>query len=148
MTGRLTATTNTWALLPLRLGLGIIFFVHGAQKIFGLWGGKGLSVWVAGTAPLSLRPSWLWLGAAAFAEFVGGALVMFGFMTRIGAFLIATVMGVAIFGVHLRNGFFLNDGGYEFALALLSMALTLLIAGGGNGSFDFQRYGGGKSGHR
>jgi putative oxidoreductase len=90
----------------------------------------------------------LWLGAAAFAEFVGGALVMFGFMTRVGAFLIVSVMSVAIFGVHLRNGFFLNDGGYEFALALLAMAVTLLIAGGGNGSFDFQRSGGGKSGHR
>lgn len=148
MTGRLTATTNTWALMPLRLGLGAIFFVHGAQKIFGLWGGRGLTSWMAGAAPLDLRPSWLWLTAAAFAEFIGGVLVMLGFMTRVGAFLIACVMGVAIVGVHLRNGFFLNDGGYEYALALLAMAITLLIAGGGNGSFDFQRSGGGRVGPR
>lgn len=144
MTGRLTATINTWALLPLRLALGFIFFAHGAQKLFGVWGGRGLATWTAAPAPFNLQPAWAWMGAAAFAEFVGGVLVMFGFMTRVGAFLIACVMGVAMFGVHWGKGLFLNDGGYEYTLALLSMAVTLLIAGGGNGSIDFQRYGGGR----
>lgn len=137
----LTSTINTWALLPMRLALGVIFFAHGAQKLFGVWGGRGFSVWISGIAPFGLQPSWLWLGAAAFSEFVGGLLVMFGFMTRVGALLLTAVMGVAMAGVHWRNGLFLNNGGFEYTLALLSMSLTLLIAGGGNGSIDFQRYG-------
>lgn len=141
MIGRLTATTNTWALLPLRLALGVIFFAHGAQKLFGLWGGRGLAAWVDGAAPLGLRPSWLWMGLAAAAEFAGGIMVMFGFMTRVGAFMLACVMGVAMAGVHWKNGFFLNTGGFEYTLALMGMSLTLLIAGGGNGSVDFQKYG-------
>lgn len=144
MNGRLTATINTWALLPLRLALGVIFFAHGAQKLFGVWGGRGLGTWTSAPAPFNLQPAWVWMGAAAFAEFVGGVLVMLGFMTRVGALLIACVMAVAMFGVHWRKGLFLNDGGYEFTLALLAMAVTLLIAGGGNGSIDFQRSSGGK----
>lgn len=135
----LTSTINTWALLPMRLALGTIFFAHGAQKLFGVWGGRGFSVWISGVAPFGLRPSALWLGAAAFAEFIGGLSVMFGFMTRIGAFLLVCVMGVAMAGVHWKNGLFLNNGGFEYTLALLAMSLTLLIAGGGNGSIDFQR---------
>lgn len=142
MTGKLTATINTWALLPLRLALGAIFFAHGAQKIFGVWGGRGLTAWTAAAAPFNLQPAWVWLSVAAFAEFFGGVLVMLGFFTRIGAFLIACVMGVAMFGVHWKNGFFLTNGGYEYTMALMAMALTLLIAGGGNGSVDFQRTGG------
>lgn len=142
MTGKLTATINTWALLPLRLALGAIFFAHGAQKIFGVWGGRGLTAWTAAAAPFNLQPAWVWLSVAAFAEFFGGVLVMLGFLTRIGAFLIACVMGVAMFGVHWKNGFFLTNGGYEYTMALMAMALTLLIAGGGNGSVDFQRTGG------
>ncbi|HEX9001987.1 MAG TPA: DoxX family protein [Blastocatellia bacterium] len=140
--GRLTATINTWALFPLRLALGAIFFAHGAQKIFGVWGGKGLTAWTAAAAPYNLQPAWAWLSAAAFAEFIGGLMVMLGFMTRVGAFMIACVMGVALAAVHWKNGFFLTQGGFEYTLALLAMALTLIIAGGGNGSVDYTRYGG------
>src|SRR5262245_23622622 len=134
----LTATTPTWATLPIRLTLGVIMFAHGAQKVFGAWGGKGLSAWISGVAPLNLQPSWAWLAAAAFSEFVGGALVMLGLFTRVGAFLIACVMGVAIAGVHWNNGFFLNAGGFEYPFALLGMALGLIIIGGGNASMDQQ----------
>jgi putative oxidoreductase len=142
MAGRLTATIDTWALFPLRLALGAIFFAHGAQKIFGVWGGKGLTAWTAAAAPLNLQPAWAWMSAAAFAEFFGGLMVMLGFFTRIGAFLIACVMGVALVAVHWKNGFFLTNGGFEYTLALLAMALTLFIAGGGNGSMDRQKFGG------
>lgn len=141
MMGRLTATINTWALFPLRLALGVIFFAHGAQKIFGVWGGKGLTAWTAAAAPYNLQPAWAWLSAAAFAEFIGGMMVMLGFLTRIGAFMIACVMCVALAAVHWKNGFFLTQGGFEYTLALLAMALTLIIAGGGNGSVDYTRYG-------
>jgi putative oxidoreductase len=130
-------------MLPIRLALGTIMFAHGAQKVFGVWGGPGLNRWVNQAAPFTdMRPSWLWLGAAAFSEFVGGALVMIGLYTRIGAFFIACVMLVAIFGVHWRYGFFINENGFEFPLALLGMAMALLIYGGGSASIDSQMSGG------
>jgi len=135
---RLTATTATWTTLPLRIGLGSIMFANGAQKVFGIWGGKGFDAWISGNAPLQLRPSWFWLGAAALSEFLGGAMIMIGLFTRVAAFLIACDMAVAVYGVHWRNGFFLRDGGFEYAFALLCMALSLLITGGGNASVDSQ----------
>ena len=72
---------------------------------------------------------------AAFAELVGGVLVLLGLFTRIGAFLIACVMFTAIAGVHWPN-FFANNKGFEYPLALLGIALALLIAGGGQASVD------------
>ena len=140
MIGRLNATTSMWALFPVRVALGGIFLVHGAQKVFPLWGGRGLSGWTSGAAPFNLQPAWAWLMAAAFAELIGGFLVLLGFFTRVGALMIASVMGVAMAGVHWRNGFFLTQGGFEYTLALLAMALTLVIAGAGNGSIDYQKY--------
>ena len=122
--------------MPLRLALGAIFIAHGAQKVFGVWGGAGLAAFVDGQAPLGLRPAWLWLGAAAISELLGGVLVLFGLVTRVGALMIAAVMLVAMFGVHWSGGFFLQNRGIEFTVALLGMALALLISGGGRASFD------------
>lgn len=132
---RLIETWPTWVTLPLRLTLGAIFIAHGAQKVFGVWGGAGLSKFTAGDAPLGLRPAWLWMGAAAFAELLGGALVLLGLLTRLAAAAIAAVMLVAIFGVHWGS-FFASNRGIEYALALLGMSLALVIAGGGRASFD------------
>src|SRR5262245_25113009 len=90
---RLIATTNTWAPVPLRIALGSIVFLHGAQKIFGAWGGAGLNAWMAsGPAPYNLQPSWAWLAAVAFIEFIGGVLIFIGLLTRVGAGLVALVM--------------------------------------------------------
>lgn len=142
MAGGLTKTSESWAMLPIRLSLGAIMFAHGAQKVFAVWGGPGFNNWINQAAPFAeMRPSWLWMGAAALSEFIGGALVMIGLYTRIGAFFIACVMLVAIFGVHWRSGFFINNGGFEFPLALLGMALGLLIYGGGTASIDAQMQG-------
>lgn len=110
-------------------------FAHGAQKVFGLWGGRGWSAWIAGEAPLGLQPSWLWLAAAAVAELLGGLMVFFGALTRVGALAIALVMLVAIIGVHWGS-FFANNRGIEFPLALLAVAITLIMTGGGQASID------------
>ena len=75
-----------------------------------------------------MRPSAAWMGAAAFAEFVGGSLVLLGLFTRVGAFLIVCVMLTAVFGV-LWPKFFAPEG-MELALAFLAMALALLVLGG------------------
>jgi putative oxidoreductase len=133
---RLTSTTATWATFPIRIALGSIMFAHGAQKVFGVWGGRGLDDWMAGTAPLDLRPSWFWLLASALSEFIGGAFVMIGLFTRAAAFFIACTMVVAIAGVHWHNGFFITQRGFEYAFALLCMAITLIMMGGGNASVD------------
>jgi putative oxidoreductase len=135
MLRRITSTHKTWATVPLRLALGIIFIAHGAQKVFGAFGGRGLSAFLNAPAPLGLWPSWLWMGAAAFSELIGGVLVLLGLFTRVGAAAIAAVMIVAIFGVH-RNAFFANQNGMEFDLALFCIAITLLYLGGGKLSVD------------
>jgi putative oxidoreductase len=132
---KLIATVPTWMTVPVRLALGIIFIAHGAQKVLGKFGGPGLQAFTANNAPLGLRPSWLWMGAAAFAEFIGGILVLAGLLTRLGAIFIAFVMIVAILGVHWP-AFFANNRGLEYPFALLAMSLALLIAGGGQASVD------------
>jgi putative oxidoreductase len=149
MSGGLVKTSENWAIVPIRLALGTIMFAHGAQKVFGIWGGTGFSEWINRVPPFpEMRPSWLWMGAAAISEFAGGALVLIGLYTRIGAFFIACVMLTAIFGVHWQNGFFLGivpEGrGFEFPFALLGMAVALLIHGGGTASIDSQMAGGKK----
>jgi putative oxidoreductase len=133
---KLIATSPTWVTLPLRLALGVIFIAHGSQKVLGAFGGPGLQTFIANNPPFPfMRPTWLWMGAAAFSEFLGGILVLVGFLTRIGAFFIACVMLTAIFGVHLSNGFFAPKG-FEYPFALLFVTLALLIAGGGAASVD------------
>jgi len=137
---RLIATIPTWFTLPVRLALGIIFIAHGLQKVFGLWGGPGLNAFVENQgkpAPFGLRPVWLWMGAAAFAELIGGLLVLIGLLTRLGALAITFVMLVAMFAVHW-GAFFLPSRGIEYTLALLGMALALVISGGGQASVDMK----------
>ena len=135
MWSKLIATPPTWVTLPLRLALGIIMFAHGAQKVLGMYGGRGWSAWVGGEAPLGLRPAWLWLGAAAVAEFLGGIFVFIGLATRLAALSIALTMLVAIIGVHW-GAFFASNRGFEYPLALLAMAIALVIMGGGQASLD------------
>lgn len=133
---RLIATTPTWITVPLRLALGIIFFAHGAQKVFGMWGGPGWGKFTAGQTPFPfMRPTIFWLGAAALSELVGGLFVLFGLLTRVGAFFLACTMLTAMLGVHWGS-FFLQNRGIEYTVALLGMSLALLIAGGGQASVD------------
>jgi putative oxidoreductase len=133
---KLTSTSSSWATLPPRFALAIVFLAHGSQKVLGAFGGPGLRGFTSFPTPFPfMRPAWLWMGMAAFAESVGGILVLLGLLTRVGAFLIACVMLTAIIGVHWPN-FFANNRGFEYPLSLLAMALALLIAGGGKASLD------------
>lgn len=133
---KFVSTTPNWFALPVRLALGGIFIAHGAQKVFGSWGGQGIKAFIQNPAPYGwMKPAWLWMGAAAVGELVGGALVAFGLLTRLGAFLIAFVMAIAIFGVHW-GAFFATQKGIEYPLALFAIAFALLISGGGQMSID------------
>jgi putative oxidoreductase len=123
-------------LLVLRLVLGVIFIGHGAQKLFGSFGGPHISGFAKMLEQLGVRPARPMAILAGLAEFVGGILMMLGFLTPLAAVALIVVMIVAILTVHLRNGFFKTNGGYEFNLALAGMALVLLIAGAGGYSID------------
>ena len=134
-------TFPSWSHLVVRLALGVIFFSHGAQKVFGWFGGRGLSATIAGFRQMNIPPAATVL--AAFIECFGGLAVLVGFLTRPAALGLIAVMLVAIAKVHAAHGFFLNwsmtpgkGHGFEFNLALLAMALAILIGGGGVLSID------------
>lgn len=138
MLRRLVATTRTWVTLPLRLTAGLLFGLHGAEKVFGIRGGLGLSAWMASEkAAAGLRPAWLWLGAAAIFELIAGILLVTGFLTRLGALLVIPIMLVAIYG-----GLMNSEGGtiplprIGYPLMMLGACIALLIAGGGRASID------------
>ena len=122
-------------LVILRLGLGIIFVAHGGQKLLGLWGGDGWTATLEGFQENLGIPQWLGM-IAIVTEFFGGIAVIVGALTRLAALGLAATMVVAIAKVHLRNGFFLSDGGVEYNVALLAMSLTLVFAGGGAWAAD------------
>lgn len=139
---KLVATGDSLAFLPIRLVAGAILAAHGSQKLFGWFGGNGLTA----TAEffekgLNFSPGIFWAFNAGAGEFLGGILIALGLFTRVGAALNVITMGVAVFVVH-RQAFFLSDNGMEFALMLFAVSLTLLISGGGGVSMD--RFIGGK----
>jgi len=119
------------ALLFLRIVVGGLFVGHGTQKAFGWFGGYG----IAGTAgfmeQLGLKPGRLHATAAAVGETVGGLLVLLGLWTPVGAALIVAVMLVAIKTVHLVKGVWNSNGGYEYPLTLIAVALVLATTGPG-----------------
>jgi putative oxidoreductase len=132
---KIIATSPTWVTIPLRLALGAVMIGHGAQKVLGSFGGSGFEEFISGTTPFGfMKPTWLWLGAAALSELVGGLLMVLGLLTRVGAFFIACTMLTAVAGVHW--GAFFAPRGMEFPLTLLGIALALLISGGGLASVD------------
>ena len=134
---KLIATSPTWFTMPVRLALAAVMIAHGAQKVLGTFNGPGFNAFISGNTPFSfMRPAWLWLSAAAFAEFVGGILIGLGILTRDGAFFVACTMLTAVVGVHWNGGFFASNRGYEYPLSLLAMSLALLISGGGQASVD------------
>ncbi len=133
---RIVSTSASWTPLPLRLALAAVFLAHGAQKVLGSFSGPGLAKFASFPPPYPfMRPGWLWMGAAAFAELIGGGLLLLGLLTRVGAFLIACTMLTVIIGVLWPAGFFAPEG-FEYPLSLLAMCLALLISGGGMASVD------------
>ena len=134
--GRVLATNAGWAPLAVRIPVGIIFVAHGAQKLFGAFGGYGLEGTGQFMASLGLTPGYLMALLAGSAEFFGGLALLFGVLVRPAAAALAFAMLVAIFSVHIGNGLFMDKNGYEFGLALLAASVALLISGAGRLSVD------------
>jgi len=123
-------------LLILRLVVGLILAGHGAQKLFGWWGGPGMTRWTQIVQSLRIRPAGPWAWVAALAEFGGGIFLALGLLTPLAAAAIAGSMIVAVVTVHLPKGFWVTKGGYEFNLALLAAVAALALTGPGAYSLD------------
>ncbi|MDT5158942.1 MAG: putative oxidoreductase [Acidobacteriota bacterium] len=125
-----------WALLVARVIVGLVFVAHGAQKLFGAFGGPGLSAVVQMMGPLGYLVS--------VGEFFGGLGLIFGFLSRFSAASLVLIMLGAVFMVHGRFGFFMNwagkqaGEGFEYHLLAIGTLLPILIAGAGR--FAIGRY--------
>lgn len=111
------------SLISLRVIVGTIFAVHGAQKLFGAFGGGGLSQLVGMLGPLAYP--------VAIGEFFGGLGMIVGFLTRFSAASNILIMLGAIAMVHGKNGFLLSNGGFEYNLALIGLLIPLTLIGPG-----------------
>lgn len=133
---KVLSTRDDWGLAALRIPVGIIFAAHGAQKLFGWFGGYGLEGTGGWMASIGLTPGYLMALLAGSAEFFGGLALVAGLLVRPAAAALAFAMVVAIFSVHIDHGLFMSNNGYEFGLALLAASVALAISGGGNASLD------------
>jgi putative oxidoreductase len=138
---RLVHTSDDPTLTLMRLGLGVVFFAHGAQKVLGWFGGHGYAA-TMNMFTQNLGIPAVFATIAILAEFLGGIGLILGLLTRIAAFGIAVDMLVAMFMVHVPNGLFMNwtgaqrGEGFEFHILAICIALTVLARGAGAFSFD------------
>ncbi len=133
---RTLATNAGHGALALRVPVGIIFAAHGAQKLFGWFGGYGLEGTGQFCDSVGLNPGYLMALLAGAAEFFGGLALVFGLLVRPAAAALAFAMLIAVFAVHWSKGFFAAAGGYEYALALFAASVSLLVSGAGRWSVD------------
>jgi putative oxidoreductase len=125
-----SASAINLSLLAVRLAAGAVFIAHGGQKMFGLWGGKGLAATVDPVEGMGM------LGyLVAFGEFFGGVALVTGLLSRFSAFWLIVIMLGAIVQVHGKNGFFSQNKGFEYNLALIGLMIPTLLAGPGLYSF-------------
>jgi putative oxidoreductase len=122
--------------LLLRLTVGSLFFGHGTQKLFGLFGGHGLDATANMFESLGMRPGRRNAVAAGLAEAGGGAALAAGFATPLAAATLTSVMLTAINRVHLKNGPWVTNGGYEYNAVLIAAVIALAEVGPGDLSLD------------
>lgn len=119
-----------WASLILRIGLGIMFMAHGLQKAFGAFSGPGIKGFSQMLSGLGFVPAVFWAYVATYVELLAGLCLILGLLVRSSAVLLLILMSVAIYKVHLANGFFMPSGfEYVFIIACALIALFFLGAG-------------------
>jgi putative oxidoreductase len=138
---RLVATHARWPEAMARLVLGLVMFPHGAQKMFGWFGGHGFAG-TYGFFTTHVHLPGVVAAAAILVEFVSAVLLILGALSRLAALGIAAIMVGAVVTTHLPNGFFMNwEGakageGFEYHLLAIGLALIVVVAGGGRASVD------------
>jgi putative oxidoreductase len=120
----------------MRAAVGAVFFAHGAQKLFGWFGGGGLEGTAKGFDSMGLKPGKRTALVAGVSEAGGGAMLANGFLTPLASAAVIGVMNQAVRTVHLNKGFFASNGGYEFNLVLVASAVALADLGPGDWSLD------------
>ncbi len=141
MVRKLFQTDKEISIFILRVLLGVVFFPHGAQKLFGWFGGVGFTETMGMFTQKMGIPSFFAF-LAILAESVGALALIVGFLTRIAAFGILTNMVVAVLMVHVHNGFFMNwfgnkaGEGFEYHLLAIAIAVAVVMKGGGRWSID------------
>lgn len=139
MNAQIKSLFNTragYGITILRILVGIIFMAHGSQKLFGMFGGYGLEGTGQYMASLGLNPGYLMALLSGSAEFFGGLALFLGLLVRPAAVVLIVMLVVAILSVHVHNGLFMANNGYEFGLALLGAAIAVLVEGAGRVSLD------------
>ncbi|MBV9424028.1 MAG: DoxX family protein [Solirubrobacterales bacterium] len=122
--------------LLLRITVGSLFIGHGTQKLFGWFGGHGLDATSQAFEGMGMRPGRLHATAAGTAESAGGTALALGFATPLAASALISVMLTAINRVHIKNGPWATNGGYEYNLVMIAAALALAEVGPGELSLD------------
>jgi putative oxidoreductase len=127
----------------LRLCVGAVFVAHGAQKLFGVWGGPGLDGTTAYFSSMGLNPAYPLAAIVALTEFAGGLLLLIGWLARWVAMALVINMAVALYKVHYPHGFFLNwnltpgqGHGMEYGIVLIGALVCLTLTGAGALSLD------------
>jgi putative oxidoreductase len=123
-------------LLILRAVVGLSMAGHGAQKLFGWFGGKGLEGTGTHFEEFGFQPGWPFAAAAGLSEFAGGILLAAGLFTPFGAAAILSAMLVAILSAHIRSKFFAMANGIEYPFLYAAAAISLALTGAGAFSFD------------
>lgn len=126
-----------FSLFLLHVVVGLFFVGHGAQKLFGAFGGHGIEGTGGYFESLGLRPGRLHATAAGFSELAGGALLALGLFTPFAAALIVATMVAATLTAHKGNGPFVTDNGWELPVIYTVAAVTLAGVGAGEWSLDY-----------
>jgi putative oxidoreductase len=138
---KLINTNDDFTVFVLRILLGVVFFPHGMQKLFGWFGGYGFTGSM-GFFTDNLHIPAIFAFLAIMAEGLGSLGLITGLLTRVAAFGIAVNMAVAVYMLHWQNGFFMNwfgnqkGEGFEYHILVIAIAIALMIKGGGKWSAD------------
>jgi len=124
------------SLFILRLIVGLLLAGHGAQKLFGWFGGLGFAGTTGFLQSQGFKPAWLWTLLGGLGEFGGGLLLALGFLPPLGAIAIFASMLMAVAKFHWSKGFWVTNGGIEYPLLLLLLSVVLGLAGPGSYAID------------
>lgn len=122
--------------LIIRLVIGVLFIGHGAQKLFGSFGGYGLKGTGGWFESIGMKPGVTMALIAGLAELFGGILFALGLFTPLAGIMIAGTMVIAIAKVHGPNGLWATSNGYEYNLTLLAVAIGVALIGPGQYALD------------